>query len=283
MKIPKTEIGKIGQGKAKIGKQVTVAMIQSLSKKLDDPEISKTFKTIIIDECHHIPAKSYAATISKLSPYYQYGLTATPFRKNSAGKLIFAHLGELIAKIKPQDIETFKKARVIIRNTNLDVPFNSKTDTFETLSKVLIHDSARNKSIVDDITSEVNSGKRVVVITERKEHITTLYQFLKQKFEVITLCGDDSESDRNLKWKILNEGNYQILITTGQFFGEEGTDLQNVTCLFLVYPFCFKGKLIQNIGRQVYLESQPINFSRIIHDYSNDKKGFAYPLNVQSL
>lgn len=265
LKIPKTEIGKIGQGKAKIGKQVTVAMIQSLSKKLDDPEISKTFKTIIIDECHHIPAKSYAATISKLSPYYQYGLTATPFRKNSDGKLIFAHLGELIVNIKPQDIETFKKARVIIRNTNLDVPFNSKTDIFETLSKVLIHDSARNKIIVDDITSEVNSGKRVVVITERKEHITTLYQFLKQKFEVIALSGDDSESDRNLKWKILNEGNYQILITTGQFFGE-GTDLQKVTCLFLVYPFSFKGKLIQYIGRVQRSEIAPL-----IYDYRDTK------------
>ncbi len=265
LNIPRTEIGKIGQGKAKIGKQVTVAMIQSLSKKLNDPDISKTFKTIIIDECHHIPAKSYAATISKLPPYYQYGLTATPFRKNSDGKLIFAHLGELIVNIKPQDIETFKKARVIIRNTNLDVPFNSKTDTFKTLSKVLIHDSARNKSIVDDISSEVNSGKRVVVITERKEHITTLYQFLKQKFEVIALSGDDSDSDRNSKWKILNEGNYQILITTGQFFGE-GTDLQNVTCLFLVYPFSFKGKLVQYIGRVQRPEIAPL-----IYDYRDAK------------
>ncbi len=148
LKIPKTEIGKIGQGKAKIGKQVTIAMIQSLSKKLDDPEISKTFKTVIIDECHHIPAKSFAATISKLSPYYQYGLTATLFRKNSNGKLIFAHLGELIANIKPQDIETFKKARVIIRNKNLDVPFNSKTDTFETLSKVLIQLEMRDGRLI---------------------------------------------------------------------------------------------------------------------------------------
>lgn len=265
LKIPKTQIGKIGQGKSKIGKQVTIAMIQSLGKKIDNPEISKIFKTVIIDECHHIPAQSYAATISRLFPYYQYGLTATPFRKNSDGKLIFAHLGELIADIKPQDIETFKKARVIIRNTNLDVPFNSKTDTFETLSKVLVHDSARNKSIVSDIISEVNTGKRVVVITERKEHITTLYQFLKQQFEVVSLSGDDSESDRSLKWKVLNEGNYQILITTGQFFGE-GTDLQNATCMFLVYPFSFKGKLIQYIGRVQRSEIAPL-----IYDYRDYK------------
>ncbi len=265
LKIPKNQIGQIGQGKAKIGKQVTIAMIQSLGKKIDTPEIREKFKTVIIDECHHIPAASYASTISKLSPYYLYGLTATPFRKNSDGRLIFAHLGEPIATIKPQDIETFKKARVIVRNTNLDIPFNSKTDTFETLSKVLVHDSARNKSIVDDITSEVNVGKRVVVITERKEHITILYQFLKQKFEVIALSGDDSDSDRSLKWKILNEGNYQILITTGQFFGE-GTDLQNVTCLFLVYPFSFKGKLIQYIGRVQRSEIAPL-----IYDYRDSK------------
>jgi superfamily II DNA or RNA helicase len=265
LKIPKTQIGKIGQGKVKIGKQVTIAMIQSLGKKIDNPEISKIFKTVIIDECHHIPAQSYAATVSRLFPYYLYGLTATPFRKNSDGKLIFAHLGELIADIKPQDIETFKKARVIIRNTNLDVPFNAKTDTFETLSKVLVHDSDRNKRIVDDITSEVNAGKHVVVITERKEHITTLYQFLKQQFEVVSLSGDDSESDRSSKWKILNEGNYQILITTGQFFGE-GTDLKNVTCLFLVYPFSFKGKLIQYIGRVQRSEIAPL-----IYDYRDYK------------
>ncbi|MCM4166106.1 hypothetical protein KCTC52924_03021 [Arenibacter antarcticus] len=31
---------------------------------------------------------------------------------------------------------------------------------------------------------------------------------------------------------------------------------------------------IRNQGRQFYLESQPVNFSRIIHDYSNDSKGF---------
>ena len=31
---------------------------------------------------------------------------------------------------------------------------------------------------------------------------------------------------------------------------------------------------IRNQGRQFYLESKPVNFSRIIHDYSDDRKGF---------
>ena len=32
--------------------------------------------------------------------------------------------------------------------------------------------------------------------------------------------------------------------------------------------------LIRNDGRQAFLESQPVNFNRILHDYSEDQKGF---------
>ena len=266
--IPKNEVGKIGQGKTKIGKQVTVAMVQSLAKKLDGDEkqkIEKAFGTIIVDECHHIPAKSYRDTIAKLHTYYLYGLTATPFRKYNDGKLIFIHLGNIISEIKPQQIENFRQARIIVRNTELDVPFNSRTDRFETLSQILIHDSTRNKLILNDITTELDAGNKVVVITERKEHIDTLNQFLKQRYETVTLSGDDSKSTQEQKWKVLKEGNYQSLITTGQFFGE-GIDLQNVSRLFLVYPFSFKGKLIQYIGRVQRSEIAPT-----IYDYRDYK------------
>jgi len=266
--IPKHEIGRIGQGKSKIGNKITIATIQSLSKELNKPEsdsFTNSFGTVLVDECHHIPAKTYRDTIAKLPTYYLYGLTATPFRKYNVGKIIFFHLGEIIVEIKPTEISSYKQAKIIIRNTGLDIPFNSKTDQFETLSKILVHDSTRNKLILDDIFVELKLGKKVVIITERKEHIDTLNQYLKQSYETITLSGDDSESNRNLKWKTLKEGNYQVLITTGQYFGE-GSDLQNANSLFLVYPFAFEGKLIQYIGRVQRSEVTPT-----IYDYRDIK------------
>ena len=266
--IPKHEIGRIGQGKSKIGNKITIATIQSLSKELNKPEsdsFTNSFGTVLVDECHHIPAKTYRDTIAKLPTYYLYGLTATPFRKYNVGKIIFFHLGEIIVEIKPTEISSYKQAKIIIRNTGLDIPFNSKTDQFETLSKILVHDSGRNKLILEDIFVELKLGKKVVIITERKEHIDTLNQYLKQSYETITLSGDDSESNRNLKWKTLKEGNYQVLITTGQYFGE-GSDLQNANSLFLVYPFAFEGKLIQYIGRVQRSEVTPT-----IYDYRDIK------------
>lgn len=266
--IPKKEIGKIGQGKSTIGKQVTIAMIQSLGKAIESEEskkILKSFGTIIVDECHHVPAETFRNTISKINSFYVYGLTATPFRKYNDRKLIFIHLGDIIAEIKPQDITDAPGAKIVVRNTDLFIPFNAKTDKFETISKVLVHDSARNKLILDDVIAELNKGKKAAIVTERKEHIETLFQYLKQKYEAITLSGDDSDSNKLAKWKILNAGNFQVLITTGQYFGE-GSDLQNIECLFLVYPFSFEGKLIQYIGRVQRSEITPI-----IYDYRDHK------------
>ena len=261
--IPKREIGKIGQGKMKIGKQITVALIQTLAKKIenDSKELKSAFGIVIIDECHHIPAKSFREAIHHLSPYYQYGLTATPFRKNNDEKLLFIYLGDIISEIKPHQIETYKKARLTVRDTSLNIPFNSKTDHFETLSKVLIHDSERNKLILKDVYYELNKGRKIVVITERKEYIQVLYQYLKNKYEIITISGEDTTASQKSKWKSIEQSNYQAIITTGQFFGE-GIDIQDISGLFLVYPFAFKGKLIQYIGRVQRSELTPI-----IYDY----------------
>lgn len=261
--IPKHEIGKIGQGKAKVGKRITIATIQSLVKHID---LAKNhFGTILVDECHHIPAKTYSDTIGQLETYYLYGLTATPFRKYNDGKLIFTYLGDIIIEIASDETEHFKQAQIIIRNTEFDVPFNAKTDDFETLSKMLIHDSERNKLILNDVQKEITLGRRIVIITERKEHIDILYHFLKKSYEVITLSGDDTKSSRDVKWKSLNRGEFQVLITTGQYFGE-GSDLSNVNSLFLVYPFSFKGKLIQYIGRVQRSEINPT-----VYDYRDIK------------
>lgn len=266
--IPKQHIGRIGQGKTKIGKQVTIAMIQSLGKELRKPEadqLARAFGIIVVDECHHIAAETFKNAVSLFHSYYLYGLTATPFRKNSDDRLISVHLGEIISEMKYSNKEASEQPEIIIRNTALNVAYNAKTDRLETLSNILIHDSERNKLILKDVVFQLGTGKRVVILTERKEHIETLQQYLKQSFEIVTLSGDDSESSRNTKWKVLTDGNYQVLITTGQFFGE-GSDLHNAQCLFLVYPFSFEGKLIQYIGRVQRSELTPV-----IYDYRDIK------------
>jgi hypothetical protein len=115
------------------------------------------------------------------------------------------------------------------------------------------------------VIAELNARKKVVVISERKDHIDALNQYLKQFYETVALSGEDCEQSRNLKWRLLKDGNFQVLITTGQYFGE-GTDLSNISTVFLVYPFSFEGKLIQYIGRVQRSEIAPT-----IYDYRDHK------------
>ena len=117
---------------------------------------------------------------------------------------------------------------------------------FETLSKFLIHDTNRNRLILNDVERELDKGKKAVVITERKEHRFFKLIF-KAVLQVVTLSGDDSENSRKSKWQNLHQGNFQVVITTGQYFGE-GTDLSSINSLFLVYPFSFERKMINTLG-----------------------------------
>jgi len=181
-------------------------------------------------------------------------------------------LGEIISEILSSENTSSNSPKIVIRETTLDTPFNPKTDKFEVLSRILVHDSIRNKLIANDIQKEISSGRKIVVISERKDHIDVLSQYLRNNFEIISLTGDDNEVSRQSKWKMLQEGQYQVLLTTGQFFGE-GTDLQNANCLFLVYPFSFEGKLIQYIGRVQRGEITPI-----IYDYHDRKIDYLHRL-----
>ena len=274
--LAKKDIGQISANKKKVSKLVTVAMIQSLMRFPDLEALSESFGTIIIDECHHIPAKSFRQAIVNFNPYYIFGLTATPKRKYNDEKLIFLYIGDIICDTNDigRDITGIFKEDLLlnIRDTSLNFPYDNKTDDFQMLSKVIIFDSNRNRLISEDIKKELEPGRKILILTERKEHVEVLNIYLKSVCEVITITGDDSKSLRKIKMKQIESGNFQVLITTGQLLGE-GLDIENLSSVFLVYPFSFEGKLIQYIGRILRSKGR-----KAIYDYRDKNIEFLLKL-----
>ena len=270
LKIPKKDIGQIGNQKHSIGSSVTVAMIQTLARMDSLDELSNAFGTVIIDECHHIPAKSFREAIVHLNAYYLYGLTATPTRKSNDQKLIFVYIGNILHQVSQQEYLAKKNisTEINIKETDLYAPFDYKIDKYETISRILIHDTKRNSLIIDDIDKHAHRFKTILILTERKAHVDILNLYLKEKYETITIHGEDSERSRKSKVEQIKQGHFKIVISTGQYFGE-GIDISNLDCLFIAYPFAFEGKLIQYIGRIQRSEKQPVIFdyrdSRIDH------------------
>ena len=274
LEIPKKDIGQYYAVKKKSGENITVAMMQTLVRIGNLTQLQNQFGTVIVDECHHIPAKTFREVVSQLNPKYIYGLTATPKRKHNDESLIYAFIGDIIVEMEgypemsePGPVKPFK-TDIIIRETNLEIPFKFTTDNFQLLTKLVSFDTNRNQIIVKDIVEQISLGRKILLLSERRDHLEILNLYLKGQCETIVISGEDSNVKRTIKLKQIQNGHYQIILSTGQFFGE-GLDIPNIDCLIIAFPFSFESKLIQYIGRLRGKDKQ-----KTIIDYEDKKIAF---------
>jgi len=246
--IPKTQIGVISGVKKKAGKQITVATLQTLARYKDIGKIINSFGAIIIDECHHIPAKTYREIITSFKSKYCYGLTATHTRKYGQETITELCIGPILAEMENNSINQDKTFDIKIINSAIELPFRYKNDHYEILAKTISYDTERNKLILKEVLFHLNHGHKILILTERKEHIEMLALYLRNQTEIITISGDDPLSQRKLKHAQIKSGNFKVLIATGQLLGE-GYDMEGFDVLILAFPISFEGKLKQYIGR----------------------------------
>ncbi len=255
--IAKAHIGRIDGVKKSIGDKVTVAMMQSLARRKDLSDLRGKFGLVIVDECHHIPAKTFREVISATDAKYCYGLTATPERKHKDEKLIYLFIGDIITELQEQvqgSVTVSRRQRidsdrnVVIRETELTVPFSFTTDNYQILARIISFDQARNQLVLDDIKKSVAVGQKTLVLSERKEHLEVLNMYLKGSCEAILVTGDDSGASRKSKFEQITSGHYGVILATGQLVGE-GMDVPDIQTVILAFPLAFEGKLTQYIGR----------------------------------
>ena len=137
---------------------------------------------------------------------------------------------------------------MIVRDTQLAVPFSFTADNYQILARIVSFDQARNQLILDDIRHSVAAGQKTLVLSERKEHLEVLNMYLKGSCEAILVTGDDSAVSRKSKFAQIVSGHYQVILATGQLVGE-GMDVPDIQVVVLAFPLAFEGKLAQYIGR----------------------------------
>ena len=91
-------LGKITGGKVELGRLMTFATVQTLSK-IDLAAFKYTWDVIIVDECHRLSGTPASVTMfyrvmSNLAARYKYGLSATVYRSDGLIRTTFAILGE---------------------------------------------------------------------------------------------------------------------------------------------------------------------------------------------
>ncbi len=271
--IPEEEIGLIGGGTLRMGKKITVAMVQSLYKRV--AEVAPTIGYLIVDECHRAPSRTFTEAVTQFDTHYMTGLSATPWRRDKLSRLIFFHLGESAWEIEKGpliDAGHILHAEVRFRLT----PFYSDIDGtshYPKLMTQLTGDKNRNALIVQDISNEIpHCQGTLLVLSDRKAHCDNMRSLLRYNhgIDADLITGDLSKSQRTDVLERLERGETRVLFATSQLLGE-GFDASCLATLFLTYPIRFSGRLIQYLGR--VLRPGPGKEKAIIVDYVDAEIG----------
>jgi len=249
----KGNIGIIGDSKWKVGRLITIASHQTLVRR-DLTEIKNSFGCLVIDECHHIPATTFLSVVRQFAATYVLGLTATPYRKDKLERLMVYSVGPVVKMKTGEAIVPLENGPTVpltahIRGTAFRLQ-EQGLDFFQ-IGERIMRSTERNEQIASDVAALLEAGQKCLVLSERVEHCHTLFQMIRERMKGIhgsVAEGTMTKGNRLRLSQRIRQERFQLLIATGKLIGE-GFDWPEVTHLFFSFPFSWKGKLIQYIGR----------------------------------
>ena len=269
------DIGQIGGGKRSPSGRIDVAIIQSLSKKDVVDDIVAEYGHLVVDECHHMSARSFEIVARRCRAKYVTGLSATVTRKDGHHPIIFMNCGPVRYRVddRTQTASRPFTHRMILRNTDFKLPA-TLTETnglrIHDLYTALASDQNRNNMIVQDVLTAVNEGRSPVLLTERTSHLEYFAHRLSSEVpNVIVFKGGMRKRQRQQlteKMTSIQEGQPRIILATGRYLGE-GFDDARLDTLFLTLPVSWRGTITQYAGR--LHRAHDMKKEVLIYDYAD--------------
>jgi len=251
------EIGRIGGGRKKATGKLDVATFQSLVRKGVVKDCVGDYGHLIVDECHHVSARSFELVLRRAKAKYVTGLSATVSRKDGHHPIIFMQCGpvrhradaKLAAVARPfgHTVHVRPTAFQSVGEADLDM-----RKQFQDLTRELLADEQRNRVICEEVVQTVREGRSPLVLTERKEHLQLLATCLESQIRhVIVLHGGMRLQESRARIERLAnipEDEPRVVLATGRFLGE-GFDDSRLDTLFLTLPVSWRGTIAQYVGR----------------------------------
>jgi superfamily II DNA or RNA helicase len=241
---PGTTIGRIQQDVCDTDKDFVIAMIQTLCSRDEEALPSRTFDQfgfLIVDEAHHIGAAAFSQAMFRFCPKYTLGLTATPERKDGLTRILYWFLGPEFFRLQRENQKTtrvevipysdplFKESPPVTRFGKINMA-QMVTDVTEL--------PIRNEFITKIAKNSVDQGRRVLILTDRREHC----QYFQKEFGPVLsglYYGGLKESE-------LEESSRKRIIIGTFAMAQEGLDIPVLDTIILASP---KSDITQAIGR----------------------------------
>lgn len=208
----------------------------------------KDFDCLIIDEAHHVAAKTY----QKLNKtawtgiYYRFFLTATPFRNKTEEQLLFESIaGQVIYQLSYK--EAIKDGYIVpVEAYYIDLP-KQKVSGYtwaQVYNELVVNNKPRNETIANLMWQFSFADRSTLCLVKEIKHGRILAKLANRDF----VCGEDQQS-RAIIGSLNNGMNRSVVGTTGVL--GEGVDTKPVEYVIIAGLGKAKSAFMQQIGRAV--------------------------------
>lgn len=259
------KIGYIQQDNIDIYKKnIVIGMLQSISMKDYDSTIFDDFKTVIIDEVHHISSKVFSLALPKINSKYMIGLSATPERTDKLEKVFYWYIGSLLYRMNSANEHevVVQIYRYTCDDENFKIIFNkyTKKPQMATIINNLVKIESRNNFIINTINQikEDHPKRNILILSGRIEHLKILAKSLTQ-YTVGFYIGGMKEAD------LKQSDECEIILATYSYVAE-AFDLPKLDTVIMVTG---QKQIKQAIGRILRKKMDQYIYYPLIVDISD--------------
>ena len=238
---PGSKVGIVQQDKLQVeGYDFVIAMLQSLTQREYSFKDFESIGTLIVDEAHHICARTFSQSLFKLCPRHIFGLSATPQRKDGLTKVLHWFMGPTIVSIERKNQDQVDVFPIVYKSQAYENPppcTRFGKISLPTMITNLTEDRERNIMLVNLVKKASSGTRQLLVLSERRLHCEMLHQCFP-KNSGLYMGG--------MKEKDLQESSKKKIIFATFSQAHEGLDIPSLDTVILATP---KSDITQSIGR----------------------------------
>ena len=215
---------------------VDIATLQAVARRPDAAKLFAGYGLVIVDECHHLPARSFEIAVRDAASRRWLGLTATPYRRDGLEAIITMQCGPVRHEIALADTASAALARRLFVHDTASTAGQGEITAIQDVFRALVDDEQRTRLIVADINLTVAAGRNVLVLTQWTDHVDQIAERLTAAGRhPLVLKGGMGKKARAAVLAQLDDPNAagQLVVATGSYIGE-GFDCPTLDTLFLV-------------------------------------------------